>query len=165
MIYDYKIVDADPNKRFVKRVALYIALLFLIVSFALVILFVLFQRYLSLMLPAALTLVSTIIWFTVGRKAEKYEYFFTENLLEIKENDRVLMRFAFSEIDEERNAEKSDFFDKSIIKFTFIESRIIMKNAINDNNIMLKTMVVTMKQKEYLLAFDEYALALLGGKK
>ena len=164
MNYDYKIINTDPTTAFVKRSLLYVAILTVTVSLALIILFVLFERYLMLIVPGALILLSALAMFLIGRQAGVIEYHFTNDALEVVFG-RDIKKFTLSDLTVERNAENSDFFDKTITKLSFIKNRIVFKNAINDNTVTVKNRVITDQTERFIVALDDYALALLGGCK
>ncbi|MBQ7501047.1 MAG: hypothetical protein IJT91_09155 [Clostridia bacterium] len=162
MNYDYKVINADPAKGFVRRVATYIALLLFVVGLATLVLLLLFERYLSLFISAGFLLASFAIWFFVGRRAVSYGYHFTEEVIEIERNGANFVHIKLKDMPIMKNAEKSDFFDKSIINLCFIHSRIISKNAVKYNNLECIYKVIDVDSCRYLLAFDEYALSLIG---
>lgn len=165
MTYDYKIINADWNFNFAKRVALYIALLCFIVAIALVILFILFERYLALLIPGGLILVSACVWIILGKKTSAFSYHFTENVLEVNGNNSISVVLKLANVQEIKTAEKSDFFDKSIIKLCFINCKIVMKTHLNYSTEMPDCVVVSIESNRYILGLDEYAIALLGGEK
>ena len=165
MTYDYRIVEKDPAKAFVKRVALYFALLLLIVSLALIVLLILFERYLSLLIAGGLLLLSVFVWWIVGHSRAVYEYHFTDDVLEIVDKSGKKVRFSRSGLIVEKNAEISDFFDKSIMKLTFKNGDIVIKNAVNDSTNIPQNVIVRSDSSRFLLGVDEYTLALIGGEK
>ena len=166
MNYDYKIIDVDPNKRFLYRALLYLAILLSTVGVALVILLILFERYLTLILPVAFFLVSAIISILVGKQTKVYSYHFTENALKIEGKNGLISSFDIADLLIIKNASKSDFFDKRILKFAFFKSRIVLKNTLNNNNLSPEYFIVSdNSDRKLLLALDEYALALFGGVK
>ena len=162
MNYDYKVTNADPAKAFVGRMATYLALLLFVVGLATFVLLLLFERYVSLFISAGFLLASFAIWFFVGRRAVSYGYHFTEEAIEIERNGANFVHILLKDMPILKNAEKSDFFDKSIIKLCFIHSRIISKNAVKYNNLECFYKVIDVDLCRYLLAFDEYALSLIG---
>ena len=166
MNYDYKIIDVDPNKRFLYRALLYLAILLSTVGVALVILLILFERYLTLILPVAFFLVSAIISILVGKQTKVYSYHFTENALKIEGKNGLISSFDIADLLIIKNASKSDFFDKRILKFAFFKCRIVLKNTLNNNNLSPEYFIVSdNSDRKLLLALDEYALALFGGVK
>ena len=166
MNYDYKIIDVDPNKRFLYRALLYLAILLSTVGVALVILLILFERYLTLILPGAFFLVSAIISILVGKQTKVYSYHFTENALKIEGKNGLISSFDIADLLIIKNASKSDFFDKRILKFAFFKSRIVLKNTLNNNSLSPEYFIVSDdSDRKLLLALDEYALALFGGVK
>ena len=62
-----------------------------------------------------------------------------------------------------KNAEKSDFIDKNILKLSFIKNRIVLKNVVNNNTLSAKNYVFTYENKQYIAAFDDYTIALIKG--
>ena len=164
MNYDYKIVNTDPNALFMKRALLYLAMLLAIVAVALFVLLILFERYLSLFISAGLLLDSVLIWIIVGRTSVAFYYHYSEKSLRVEGKKGDTLSLMLSEIKIIKNAEKSDFFNESIIKYTYINGRIIMKNSLNENMPKTESVVVECGSDRYLLGLDEYAAALLGGK-
>ena len=164
MNYEYKIVNIDPNTAFIKRVVLYIAILTITVSLALIVLFILFERYLSLVIPGALILASIGTMLLVGSKVAVYEYTFTDRLLTVSVG-REKFSFDLEMIVPDKNAEKSDFLNKKIIKMSFINNRIVVKNTLNDNTFSAENFLFYYDDKLYLAAFDNYALAIIKGAK
>ena len=69
MNYDYKVLNTDSTYAFVKRVLLYIAILMMTIALALVVLFILFERYLGLIAPGVMILASALTMFLIGRSA------------------------------------------------------------------------------------------------
>ena len=165
MNYDYTIIDVDPNKSFVKRALLYLAMLLSIVALALVILLILFERYLLLFLPAGMILVAAAIWFLVGKRVNSFRYHFTDKELKVSSDNRLLLSIELNGLLMEKLSDKSAFFNKDIIKLAFAKSRIVLKENLNDNNSSIVFAVLTVDSKKYLLGFDEYAIALVGGVK
>lgn len=165
MRYDYKIVDANTSVGFAKRALLYIALLCLIVALALIVLFILFERYLALLVPGGMLLVAAVIWVVMGKKVSFFSYHFKEDVLEVEGSSGKNVTLMLQKIEDNKNAEKSDFFDKSIMKLCFIDSKIVSKNGVNDNSKAPLYRVITLGSNRYLLALDEYADAFLGEGK
>ena len=164
MNYDYKIINTDPTIAFVKRAVLYVAILMLTIALALVVLFVLFERYLGLIAPGVMILASALTMIFVGRSAGSADYHFANDRLTVSFG-RSNVEFLYENTTVEKNAENSDFFDKNIIKLSFINNRIVLKNTINDNSYTPQNKVVTYQDMTYILALDDYALALIGGVK
>ena len=165
MSYDYKVTNADPTEGFVRRVATYVALLLFIVGWATLVLLLLFERYVSLYISAAFFFTSFAIWFFVGRRVVSYGYHFTDESIEIERNGAVLVRFLLKDVEIAESSEKSDFFNKSIIKLCFIHSRMVTKNQVKSNNSECFYRIVETNTGKYLLALDEYAFSLIGRNK
>lgn len=163
MSYDYKIINTDPNLAFVKRAVLYLAILSLTVGLALVVLFLLFERYLMLILPGIMILFFALTCFFVGRSPAAYSYHFTEKYLELEGNGRATLKIALEDIKVEKNAEFSDFSQKKNIKYTFWKNRIIVKNNTNENSFSVKSVFALVRNERYLLALDDYARTLVRG--
>lgn len=164
MNYEYKIMNVDPSSAFVKRVLLYIAILTITVSLALIVLFILFERYLALIIPIVLIVVSLAVIFLIGRKVAIYEYSFTDTSLIVR-GGRENHSFDLNKIAIDKNAENSDYFNKNIIKLSFIHNRIVVKSAINDNTFSVENCIFRYEDKVYLVGIDDYALAILKGAK
>ena len=164
MNYEYKIINVDPSAAFIKRMILYIAILTITVSLALVVLFILFERYLSLLIPGVLLLLSIGTMFLIGTKVAIYEYVFTDRTLDIS-SGREKHSFSLEKIECVKNAEQSDFFDKKIIKLSFVKNRIVVKNALIDNTLSVDNRLLRYDDKVYLVAFDDYSLAIIKGAK
>ena len=164
MSYDYKIINVDPSLAFIRRVLLYVALLIGTVALALLVLFILFERYLMLIIPAVMIALAILIFFLTSKRTTIYVYSFTENSLSVTfgRHDRA---FILKNVILERNAEKSDFIDKSIVKFSFIKRRIALKNAVNDNTANALDYIISYENKSYLVTLDDYALAIVKGAK
>ena len=164
MSYDYKIINVDPSLAFIRRVLLYVALLIGTVALALLVLFILFERYLMLILPAVMIALAILIFFLTSIRTTIYVYSFTENSLSVSggRHDRT---FILKDVILERNAEKSDFIDKSIVKFSFVKRRIALKNAVNDNTANAVDYIISYETKRYLVTLDDYALAIVKGAK
>ena len=162
MSYDYKIINVDPSLAFIRRVLLYVALLIGTVALALLVLFILFERYLMLILPAVMIALAILIFFLTSTRTTIYVYSITENSLSVSggRHDRA---FILKNVILERNAEKSDFIDKSIVKFSFIKRRIALKNAVNDNTANAVDYIISYETKRYLVTLDDYALAIVKG--
>ena len=163
MSYDYKIINIDPTRAFVKRALLYVAILAMTVSLALIILFILFERYLGLIAPGVLILLSVLTIFLIGKSSSVVEYHFTDSAL-IVQSGRSPERFLLSDISVLKTAENSDFFNKDYSKYSYIHHRIILKNTTNDNSFSIKNYIVTIKNVICIMALDDYALALIGGE-
>ena len=162
MNYGYRINNVSPTQAFVKRVVLYLCILMMTVALALIVLFILFERYLSLIAPALMISASVLILILMGRKVGSYFYSFGERRLIV--SDRVkTYDFDLDKMIIVRNAEKSDFFDKSIIKLSFIDNKIVLKNNLNENNLSISSQLVSYCGKHYILALDNYSRALMGG--
>ena len=164
MNYDYKLVNVDPNGAFVKRVLLYLALLSATVAIALVILVILFERYLLLLLPGGMLLFSFTVWFLIGRSPSSFEYHFSGETLSIEENGRAVATFTIADLRSCRTAEKFEFSNKNTVKCAFLHTRFVMKNNVNENEAALKYKVCEVDGINYLLAFDDYAISLIGGR-
>ena len=164
MNYDYKVLNTDPTIAFAKRSLLYIAILMITISIALIVLFVLFERYLGLVAPGIMIFASALTMFFIGRNVSVVEYHFAKDRFTVSYG-RLQTEFLYENVLVERNAENSDFFDKNIIKLSFIKNRIILKNALNDNSYTPQNKVVTYQNEVYILTLDDYALALIGGSK
>ena len=163
MNYDYKIINTDPTLAFVKRAVLYVAILTITVSLALLVLFILFERYLMLIVPGALILSSALAMFLIGKSVASFDYQFKKDSLSVSDG-RKTVSFSYDGLAIEKNAENSDFFDKSIIKLTFIKNRIVLKNTVNNNTFSTKNYLVTYQNVTYILTLDDYALAVIGGE-
>lgn len=161
MNYDYKVLNTDPTLAFVKRAALYVAILSLTIALALIVLFVLFERYLMLIMPGAMILFFVIVCFLVGRSPSYFSYHFTDKMIEIAANGRQIASFFIKDIIVEKNADNSDFFKKNIVKYTFSSNRIIVKTATNNNNSGAQPMLCAIGEKYYVLALDDYALSII----
>ena len=162
MNYDYKVLNTDSTYAFVKRVLLYIAILMMTIALALVVLFILFERYLGLIAPGVMILASALTMFLIGRSVSSFTYRFEKDALTVSDG-RFEVKLPYKEISVERNAEKSDFFDKNIIKLSFIENRIILKNTLNDNSYTPQNMIINHQNRTYVLTLDDYSIALIGG--
>ena len=121
MNYAYKIINTDPTLAFVKRVLLYLAILTITVSLALIILFILFERYLSLIAPVVLISASIVTMILVGGRGSVCEYTLSDNALKVGVDGKEFV-FELSKMSISKNAEKSDFIDKNILKFSFIKN-------------------------------------------
>lgn len=162
MNYDYKVLNIDPTFAFAKRSLLYIAILMITISLALIVLFVLFERYLGLIAPGVMIFASALTMFFIGRSVSSFEYRFGKDALTVSEG-RSEVQFAYKDIVVERNAEISDFFNKNIIKLSFIKNRIVLKNALNDNSYTPQNVIISHQNNTYVLTLDDYALALIKG--
>ena len=162
MNYDYKIINTDPTLAFVKRAVLYVAILTITVSLALIVLFILFERYLLLIVPGVLILSSAFAMFLIGKSVSAFTYRFGKDGLSVSDG-RKSANFSYDGLTIERNAENSDFFNKNIVKLSFIKNRIVLKNAVNDNTFSTKNYVVTYQGVTYIMTLDDYALATIGG--
>ena len=162
MNYDYKIINTDPTLAFVKRAVLYVAILTITVSLALIVLFILFERYLLLIVPGVLIFSSAFAMFLIGKSVSAFTYRFGKDGLSVSDG-RKSANFSYDGLTIERNAENSDFFNKSIVKLSFIKNRIVVKNAVNDNTFSTKNYVVTYQDVTYIMTLDDYALATIGG--
>ena len=165
MNYDYRIINTDANTAFAKRMIVYLALLSATIAFALVILFLLFARYLMLLLPAGMFLFSGVSSFLVGRKPGIYLYHFSDKTLEIEGNGRKLLQANIVEIAVEKNAENSDFLSKEIKALTFRNNRIVVKNSTNENSLSVDSQVVSVGETRYILGLDEYSLSCIRSMK
>ena len=164
MNYDYKIVNTDASQAFARRVLLYLAILTLTVSLALVVLFLLFERYLMLLIPGALILASLLTMLLVGKRATFYSYHYEEDVVCV-ENGRQKHFLPIEKIEIVKNAENSDFFNKTITALAFIKNRIILKTTINDNNFAIQNVMISCSGKTYIVALDDYAISLIKGRK
>ncbi len=162
MNYDYKIINTDPTLAFVKRVLLYVCILSITVSLALVVLFVLFERYLMLILPGVWITAAVLTMLLLGKKASYFDYHFTETGLDVTGGNHTF-HFAISDLTVLKNSENSDFLQKDITVLTFLKNRIAIKNSANDNTQANINRLVKVNDKTYLLALDDFALALIGG--
>lgn len=165
MNYDYRVLNTNRSLAFSKRAILYLAILMTTIAFALIVLFILFEKYRMLFLPAGILLISALIGGLVGRNPSVFSYHFAENELTIEGNGRRVALICLADVEILKNAEKSDFLNKKIIKFTFIENRIVLKNAVNYNSIPVQSFLVKAQNKQYILGLDEYALSLIRGGK
>ena len=164
MNYGYKIINTDPTLAFVKRVLLYLAILTITVSLALIVLFILFERYLSLIAPVVLILASIVTMILVGGRGSVCEYTLSDNALKVVVDGKEFV-FELSKMSISKNAENSDFIDKNILKLSFIKNRIVLKNVVNNNTLSVKNYVFTYENKQYIAAFDDYTIALIKGAK
>ena len=164
MNYDYKLVNVDPNGAFIKRFFLYLALLSVTVAVALVILVILFERYLLLLLPGGMLLFSFTVWILIGRSASFYEYHFSGERLTIEGNGRTMATFSLCDPQFGQTAAECDFFKNNIVKYAFLHTRFVMKNNA-DERATLRFKVFEVVGVRYLLAFDDYATSLIGGRK
>jgi len=157
MNYGYTLKNIDLNQAFLKRSIIYVAILMVTVSIALTILFLLFQLYLWLILSGGLLIVALAMIFLIGRLTSLYSYQFLHDTLVITTGGGKEQRFVLSELSVIRNAEKSDFSSKEIVKYAFLNGVIITKNAVNQNTQTCKSVVVNYQNKDYLLTFDDYS--------
>ena len=162
MNYDYKIINTDPTLAFIKRMLLYISILSITVALALIVLFILFERYLMLLLPGGIILLAGSIVFLLAKKVTIIEYHFTDRSLRIIKG-RKIFDFTLSEVTIERNAENSDFFKKDIVILSFIKNRIVLKLELNDNTYVVSQQVIRYGESEYLIALDDYAFSRIKG--
>ena len=163
MNYDYKIINTDPTIAFVKRMLLYIAILCVTISLALIILFILFEKYIMLILPGGMILISVLLMLGIARKTSFYTYHFSNIDLKII-GGRSEIILPLCNLIIEKNAETSDFFDKSIIKLSFIKNRIILRSII-DHDVSIKNVLIYYNDKRYIVALDDYAHAIILGAK
>ena len=164
MNYEYKVINVDSTKAFIKRAILYVAILLITISLALIVLFILFERYLSLLIPGGLILLSAATVFLLGRRASTFEYSYTNKALRVT-GGRKEVCFDLSKLQIIKSAENSEFSIKNIIKLSFIKNKIVFKTAINDNNFSVKNYTFIYDNQKYIAAFDDYALALIEGAK
>ena len=165
MNYDYKIINVNANAAFVKRTILYVAILLAIIALALIILDILFEKYLLLLIPGGMLLISAGIAAVIGRSASAFSYRFTSTDLSIEGNGRAVVRIPMSDLTIEREGTESDFIDKTIVKCTFFQNRIAMKAGVSEGAETVKSVIVSFDGKHYLLGFDAYAYSLIGGMK
>lgn len=163
MNYDYKIINTDPTLAFVKRAVLYLAILTITVSLALIVLFILFERYLMLIAPGVLILLSAFAMFLIGKSVAGFDYHFGNDGFSVSDG-RKTFNFSYDDLVVEKNAESSDFLNKSIVKLSFIKNRIVLKNSVNDNTVSTKNYLATYQNVAYILTLDDYALATIGGE-
>ena len=164
MSYDYRINEVNPSKAFAKRAILYLCILVVTISLALIVLFILFERYLSLIVPAAFILLAGTVIGVMGRKVATYRYSFKERVLEVVGGGKTIA-FELSNVNLIKNAEKSDFFEKGSIILSFIENKIVLKSGLNEDSKSIVSWVVEYEGKRYILALDDYSIALIGGSK
>lgn len=165
MNYDYKIINKNANLAFAKRVILYFGILVATVALALVVLFILFERYLMLLMPAGMFLFSAGIGFLIGRAPGAYTYSFSDKVLLIEGNGREVARISLEDISVEKTAEEKDFLDKSISKYTFFNNRVLFKIGMGTEDVSAQNLIVFQGEKRYLLGFDTYAISLIEGRK
>lgn len=161
MNYDYKVINTNSGLAFAKRALLYTAILSSTVALALVVLFILFERYLFLILPGCMILYTVITFVLTGRSPGVYLYHFAPDALKIEGKGAKNVVLSYKKIAIIKNAEKSEFLDKNIIKYAFSECRIILKNTVN--NSLTHVYLITYDEKRYLIALDEYAETILRG--
>ena len=162
MNYDYKIINTDPTTAFIKRVVLYIAILSITISLALVVLYILFERYLMLIVPGVLIAFSVLVFFVIGRMKSNVHYHFTNKELQIQEG-RKTIAYAFEDLKVVREAENSDFADKSLRFHTFLHRKMIVRDLCCGEDVPCKAFLVSHKGEKMILSLDDYALALIGG--
>ena len=112
--------------------------------------------------PGVMILASALTMFLIGRSVSSFTYRFEKDALTVSDG-RSEVKLPYKEISVERNAEKSDFFDKNIIKLSFIKNRIILKNTLNDNSYTPQNMIINHQNRTYVLTLDDYAIALIKG--
>ena len=118
----------------------------------------------GLVAPGIMIFASALTMFFIGRNVSVVEYHFAKDRFTVSYG-RLQTEFLYENVLVERNAENSDFFDKNIIKLSFIKNRIVLKNALNNNSYTPQNKVVTYQNEAYILTLDDYALALIGGSK
>ena len=162
MSYDYKILNTDPTTAFIKRVVLYIAILSITVSLALVILYILFERYLMLILPGVTIALSIVVFLVIGRMKSSVSYHFSDKDLVIQSGKNA-SAFAFCDLTVVREAEQADFANKEVKICTFLHHRMVLKDVCAEEELQCKAFLVSHKDQTLILALDDYALALIGG--
>lgn len=164
MNYDYKVINTDPTVAFIKRAALYVAILFLTMALALILLFILFERYLMLLMPGGMILFFVIVCVLVGRSPSYFSYHFTDRKVEISTNGKLVATCDLKDLEIEKKAESADFSIKATKKYTFTSNRIVVKTAQNDAPVSVKAYLVKKDDgQSVIMAFDDYALSLLRG--
>ena len=160
MIYEYTVINADSAIWAVKRAAIYLAILIITISTALVVLYILFERYLSLIACAMLYLFSILTMVVVGRRKDVYTYALSaDGVLTIRIKSGTLEEIDLKCLVLIKNAEYSDFLQKSTIKYAFINSNTVLKNGINKNSNDFKNVVLTDSEHSYILSADNYVLS------
>ena len=162
MSYDYKILNVDPSSAFVKRVALYIAILVTTISVALLILYILFERYLMLILPGVLIALSILVFVAIGRVKTAFSYHFSDLSLCLQDG-KTMLSFNYDDLKVIREANNNDYADKDAKIYTFQNNRLVLKGVSSAEDLSSKAYILMYKEEKLILALDDYALALIGG--
>lgn len=155
-MYDYKVIDANGVTSAVKRAVIYLAFLIMVVSFALIVLYILFERYLFLVIPGCGIFFSAFIVFFMGRKNDLFRYSFDERgRLTISTRQGKSFVFDVESFVRIKQAEYSDFRKKEIEKYCFPQSSLFANGA--GKAASAQKILFSYKGKEVILLLDEYA--------
>ena len=160
-MYNYTVTDADGYRFALKRTLVYIAFLFVIVSTALFVLFLLFERYKWLILCGCLYACVFLLVLAVGTKNTAFRYDFDGqgNLcLTSKKGKKVI--FSIGKFNFEKKAETSDFYKKDTEIYCFPKSRISFRTE-ETKDAAFKKMIYAYEGRRILLLLDDYAESLM----
>ena len=163
MSYEYTVVNADTSFLFVKRALLYLAIILATIALALVVLLILFEKYLFLLLPAGMLILSVGTMLLIGRKSTTFFYRFSRDILTVEEKGGKETILPYASLAFLKNAEYFDFITKETVNLSFPNSRIIVKEASTDRAESIRIGLYSNGDKKYLLAFDDYALTMIRG--
>jgi len=157
--YSYKVVRVNGGMLALRRAIIYFCILLFIVSTALVVLFLLFERYMMLFLCAGMYVLAFFLLFISGRGESCFMYHIGYGVIEIQmeKGERKVFRLTDSTV--LRIAVTADEDSSETVKFCFPNNRIVGRNISKEG--LFKKYLLTMNGAQILLLLDTYALVLL----
>ena len=155
--YSYKVVRVDGAMLALRRAVIYFCILLFIISTALVILFILFERYLMLLLCFGLYAVDVLLLILSGRGEHYYSYHVTGGVLEIISESGAKRTFSLTDRDVLAPYDGDE--DASVIKYCFPLCRVTARSVTQDN--VFKKYILTVEAEKVMLLLDTYAVVLL----
>ena len=118
-VYSYKVVRIDAGMVALRRMVVYFCILLFIISTALVILFILFERYMALIACGVMYVLSVLVLFISGRGGRSYIYRFSNSSLEIENERKDVFVVEPNRPFSLKPADHLDEDDPQIVKYCF----------------------------------------------
>ena len=143
----------------IRRMVIYFSILTFLISTALAVLFLLFERYILLTVCAGLYVAGILLLLISGRGAHSFVYRIRPSVLELESESGEKETFIREEESTLRLAERSEEKEGDIVKRCFSANRIAARSVVKDSS--FKKYVFTCGGRRILLLLDEYAVVLL----
>jgi len=163
-MYEYKVIKTEEGPLVIRRIAIYLSILLIVISSAMLILFLLFEKYLQILFCVGAYGVAITVLCLIKGKKSVFSYSFRGETLYVENPDGKVFELPMGGLSFLKYSDDSDELNEEISKYCFADNEISMTNL--GGRTSFEKCIFLFEDKKVLLLMDDYAFTLFQrGKK